>query len=69
MDFSMSSRQQEWLARVTSFMNTHVRPAVGIYNQQVAHGDRWKVIPVVEDLKVKAKERGALESIHAAVRA
>jgi acyl-CoA dehydrogenase len=58
MDFSMSSRQQQWLARVTSFMNTHVRPAVGIYNQQVAHGDRWKVIPVVEDLKVKAKDEG-----------
>jgi hypothetical protein len=39
MDFSMSDRQREWLTRMTSFINTHIRPAVGIYNQQVAHGD------------------------------
>jgi acyl-CoA dehydrogenase len=58
MEFSMSDRQQEWLTRVTSFMNTHVRPAVPIYNQQEGHGDRWKVIPVLEDLKKKAKDEG-----------
>jgi len=34
MDFNMSDRQREWLNRVQSFMNTHVRPAVPIYRQQ-----------------------------------
>ncbi len=58
MDFSLSSRQQEWLDRVTSFMQTHVRPAVPIYDQQDAAGERWKVIPVLEDLKKKAKAEG-----------
>ncbi|MGB3271933.1 MAG: acyl-CoA dehydrogenase family protein [Xanthobacteraceae bacterium] len=58
MDFSLSSRQQEWLDRVTSFMQTHVRPAVPIYDQQDAAGERWKVIPVIEDLKKKAKAEG-----------
>ncbi len=58
MDFSLSSRQKEWLDRVTSFMQTHVRPAVPIYDQQDAAGERWKVIPVIEDLKKKAKAEG-----------
>ncbi|MFZ5733753.1 MAG: acyl-CoA dehydrogenase family protein [Pseudomonadota bacterium] len=58
MDFNLSERQQQWLGRVTSFMNTHVRPAVPIYKQQDESGDRWKVIPIVEDLKKKAKAEG-----------
>ncbi len=58
MDFNLSDRQQQWLERVTSFMNTHVRPAVPIYKQQDETGDRWKVIPIVEDLKKKARAEG-----------
>lgn len=55
MDFTMSDRQKEWLNRVSSFMDKHVRPAVPTYKQQDATGDRWKVIQVVEDLKKKAR--------------
>ncbi|MDU1689466.1 MAG: acyl-CoA dehydrogenase family protein, partial [Bradyrhizobium sp.] len=58
MDFTMSAKQQEWLERVRSFMTKHVRPAVPIYKQQDAEGDRWKVIPILEDLKAKAKAEG-----------
>ena len=58
MDFSLSARQQEWLDRVKSFMNTHVRPAVPIYKQQDESGERWKVIPIVEELKQKARGEG-----------
>ncbi len=58
MDFMMSDRQREWLDRVTHFMDTHVRPAVPIYNQQDSEGERWKVIPILEDLKKKAKAEG-----------
>ena len=39
-------------------MNKHVRPAVPIYKQQDAEGARWKVIPILEDLKKKAKAEG-----------
>lgn len=56
MDFRMSAMQKEWLHRVQSFMTNHVRPAVPVYEQQVAEGDRWKVIPVLEDLKKKARD-------------
>ncbi|WP_316225021.1 MULTISPECIES: acyl-CoA dehydrogenase family protein [unclassified Bradyrhizobium] len=58
MDFTMSAKQQEWLERVRSFMTKHVRPAVPIYKQQDAQGDRWKVIQVLEELKAKAKAEG-----------
>src|SRR6201982_1538893 len=58
MDFTMSARQKEWLGRVQSFMTKHVRPAVPIYKQQDAEGARWKVIPVLEDLKKKARAQG-----------
>ncbi len=58
MDFNMSDRQREWLNRVQSFMNTHVRPAVPIYRQQDEAGERWKVIPIVEELKKKARAEG-----------
>src|SRR6184192_3898604 len=58
MDFNMSDRQREWLDRVQSFMTKHVRPAVPIYNEQDHSGERWKVIPVLEDLKKKAKAEG-----------
>ncbi len=58
MDFNMSDRQKDWLNRVQSFMTKHVRPAVPIYKQQDAEGGRWKVIPILEDLKKKAKAEG-----------
>ncbi len=58
MDFTMSARQRQWLERVQAFMNKHVRPAVQIYDEQDAEGPRWKIIPVIEELKAKAKAEG-----------
>ena len=58
MDFNMSDRQKEWLGRVDQFMTKHVRPAVPVYQQQDEEGERWKVIPVVEELKKKARAEG-----------
>ncbi len=58
MDFDMSPKQKEWLERVQSFMTKHVRPAVPIYNEQDKSGERWKVIPILEDLKKKARSEG-----------
>ena len=59
MDFTMSDRQKEWLDRVQSFMTKHVRPAVPIYKQQDAEGPRWKVIPILEELKKKARPKAS----------
>jgi acyl-CoA dehydrogenase len=58
MDFDYSPRQKELMGRISAFMDEHIYPAVPIYNEQHHSGDRWKVIPVVEELKAKAKAAG-----------
>ena len=58
MNFSMSERQKHWRDRVIAFMDAHVYPAVATYDRQDAEGERWKVIPVLEELKAKAKAEG-----------
>ena len=58
MDFDLSAKQKEWLERVQSFMTKHVRPAVPIYKKQDEEGPRWKVIPILEELKAKARAEG-----------
>jgi alkylation response protein AidB-like acyl-CoA dehydrogenase len=62
MDFDYSPRQREWMARVGEFMERHVHPAEEIYAAQMEeatrNGNRWIVVPVVEELKAKARGQG-----------
>ncbi|MCH7627101.1 MULTISPECIES: acyl-CoA dehydrogenase family protein [Novosphingobium] len=58
MDFTYTDRQQYWVDRVSRFMDEHVYPAIPIYEQQHEEGERWKVIPILEELKAKAKAAG-----------
>src|SRR5262245_27077661 len=58
MDFEFTPRQKELQRRVSDFMDEHIYQAVAIYEEQQAEGDRWKVIPVVEELKAKARKSG-----------
>jgi acyl-CoA dehydrogenase len=58
MDFDYSPRQQDLIRRVSDFMDEHIYPAVPIYEEQQASGDRWKVIPIVEELKARARKTG-----------
>jgi len=60
MDFDYSPQQKEWIGRVRRFMEAHIAPAEAIYAKQMAaFGDkRWQVVPVVEELKARAKGEG-----------
>jgi acyl-CoA dehydrogenase len=60
MNFTMSDNQVYWRNRVIAFMDAHVYPAVAVYHAQMkAFGEnRWQVVPVVEELKAKAKAEG-----------
>ncbi len=61
MDFDYSPRQKEWMNRVGAFMEQHIYPAEDVYTAQMTEarekGDPWIVVPVVEELKAKAKKQ------------
>jgi alkylation response protein AidB-like acyl-CoA dehydrogenase len=56
----MSERQRSWRDRVVAFMAKHVYPAVPVYDEQMESfgSNRWQVVPVLEELKKKAKAEG-----------
>ena len=58
MDFSLSPAETEWRDKVRAFMDAEVRPRAPDYDAQQREGDRWKVLPVIEDLKEKARAQG-----------
>jgi len=55
MVFELSERSQDMQARLSAFMDAHIYPQEAEYFRQVNAGDRWKVIPLVEELKQKAR--------------
>lgn len=58
MDFEYSEKTEELALRVTQFMRDHIYPNEPVFDEQVAEGDRWSPVPVLEDLKAKAKTEG-----------
>src|SRR5215213_6999993 len=58
MDFSLGAAETEWRDRVRAFMDQQVRPRTADYDAQQREGERWKVLPVVEELKEKASAEG-----------
>ncbi len=60
MDFAYSKTCQEYLGRVRAFMDAHVYPNERTYHEQLAAfgENRWQVLPVIEELKAKAKAEG-----------
>jgi acyl-CoA dehydrogenase len=58
MDFTLAPAETEWRDRVRAFMDASVRRRVADYDAQQRDGDRWKVLPVVEELKAKARAEG-----------
>ena len=58
MDFSLGPVETEWRDRVREFIDEQVRPRVPDYAAQQRDGERWKVIPVIEELKAHARAEG-----------
>src|SRR5687767_7666080 len=58
MDFDLTERQACYRDRVRDFIETHVRPRNADYKSQIAEGDRWQPVAVIEELKPVAKEVG-----------
>ena len=59
MDFEYSDKTKEMIARVRAFMDKHVYPNVERFDRELNEGgDRWKVVPVLEELKPLARKEG-----------
>jgi len=58
MIFEPSPWTQELRARLLAFFDEHIYPNERRWTEQVNAGDRWKTIPLVEELKEKARAQG-----------
>jgi alkylation response protein AidB-like acyl-CoA dehydrogenase len=58
MDFTLSERETHFRDRVRAFIDAEIRPRQADYDAQAQEGARWKVLPVIEAVKEKAKAAG-----------
>src|SRR5947209_7061381 len=53
-----SARAKDLRERLAAFMDEHVYPNETTCQEQIEAGDRWRVPPIMEDLKAKARAAG-----------
>ncbi|MEL6978100.1 MAG: acyl-CoA dehydrogenase family protein [Pseudomonadota bacterium] len=59
MDFKTSERAQAFEARLSAFMDEHIYPNEAAYaRQRHEAADRWAELPLIDELKEKAKAAG-----------
>jgi acyl-CoA dehydrogenase len=58
MNFEPSERARDYHQRVTSFMDEHIYPNEQTFYDQLNTGERWAVVPVIEELKERARAAG-----------
>ncbi|HZI85044.1 MAG TPA: acyl-CoA dehydrogenase family protein [Casimicrobiaceae bacterium] len=58
MDFEYSARTRELAARLDAFMHEHVYPNEARHAREVAQGDRWQPIGLIDELKDRARTSG-----------
>ena len=58
MDFSFSDKTREYQERVSAFMDEHVYPNERQFHEQVASGDRWMPVQLIDELKPLARKAG-----------
>jgi acyl-CoA dehydrogenase len=44
--------------RLSAFMDEHIYPNEETFRRQIAEGDRWQPVPIIEELKTKARAAG-----------
>ncbi|HET8534186.1 MAG TPA: acyl-CoA dehydrogenase family protein [Sphingomicrobium sp.] len=58
MDFELTPRQAQFRDRVRAFIDSEIRPRQAECRDQHSSGDRWQPIPLLDELKAKAREAG-----------
>ena len=57
MVFDISDKAKDLQERLQAFMDEYIYPNEPAYFRQLNEGDRWKIIPLIEELKEKAKSK------------
>ena len=58
MNFEYSDKVKELREKLLGFMDEYIYPEENTFFEQVAEGDRWQPVQIIEDLKPKAKAAG-----------
>jgi acyl-CoA dehydrogenase len=58
MDFEYSARTKELQKKLMAFMNEHIYPNEEKYAAHVRSDKRWEAVPIIEELKPKARAAG-----------
>ena len=58
MMFDYSDKMNGLIERLRAFMDEHIYPNEARYEREVGEGERWKVLPVIEELKPIARAAG-----------
>src|SRR5262247_3073398 len=58
MHFEHSAKAKDLQARLRAFMDQHIYPNEKVYKSEVEEGDRWQPVPIIEELKPKARAAG-----------
>jgi len=58
MEFEFSGKAKDLQKRVSAFMDEHVYPNEGKYNEHCQGPNRWEPVPIIEELKPKARAAG-----------
>ena len=58
MDFTFNDKTREYQERVSAFMDQHVYPNEHRFHEEIATGDRWQPVQMLEELKPLAKQAG-----------
>jgi len=58
MFFEFSDKALEFQERLKAFMDEHIYPNEVVFRNQIREGDRWEPVPIVEELKGKARAEG-----------
>ncbi len=54
----LSDQAQDVHGRLCEFMAAHIYPNESVFLDQIAEGDRWQPIPLIEELKTQARSQG-----------
>src|SRR5687768_18426984 len=56
--FQVSPRAKDIYQKLAAFMAAHVFPNEKTFAAQVSEGERWRPVPLIEELKAKARAEG-----------